>query len=197
MGGARVPCTSTIGVMEMNTLSQKIVPHFADWFRDGPWRSKSVLSGGRGCDWLGFWIADIQPEPPQDKAVQAATQAPQIRPVDTGSHWNWGKPFPFYVRMGASYAAAYCIGWLLRRLIRLILLVGALGVALLGFGKLVGWNMTPTQEHMEYGSAWARREATAERDYLTGLLPSATAGGFGIFMGLRRRNRTDPSEPAA
>lgn len=184
--------------MEMNTLSQKIVPHFADWFRDGPWRSKSVLGAVAAVViGLGFWIADIQPEPPQDKAVQAATQAPQIRPVDTGSHWNWGKPFPFYVRMGASYAAAYCIGWLLRRLIRLILLVGALGVALLGFGKLVGWNMTPTQEHMEYGSAWARREATAERDYLTGLLPSATAGGFGIFMGLRRRNRTDPSEPAA
>ena len=176
----------------MNALFQKFSGGLANWFGNGPWRSKSVLAAiAAMVIGLGFWVSDIKTRPPQDRAAQASTEAPKITPLDSGAHWNWSKPFPGYVRMGASYVAAYCIGWLFRRLIRLILLAGALGLALLGFGKLAGWDMTRTQEQLKHSGEWARHEAKAEQDYFKGLLPSATAGGIGMFMGFRRRNKVE------
>ena len=75
------------------------------------------------------------------------------------------------------------------------LVVGALGLLLLGYGKLAGWDMTPAQEKMKRGGEWAQREATTAKDYLRGLLPSATAAGIGMFLGFRRRNNVGTSEP--
>jgi hypothetical protein len=63
--------------------------------------------------------------------------------------------FHFYVRMGASYVAAYCIGWLFRRLMRLILVVCALAIALLAYGKFAGWDMTHAQERVKHSGEWA------------------------------------------
>jgi uncharacterized membrane protein (Fun14 family) len=174
----------------VNGFSQSARNVVANWFGDGPWRSKSVLAAiAVIAVGLGLWVSNIKNNPPPDETNQATTNAPSITPLDSGSHWNWSKPFPVYVRMGASYVAAYCIGWLFRRVMRLILVAGVLVIALLAYGKFAGWDMTHTQEQVKQGGEWARHTATAEKDHLKGLLPSATAGAVGMFMGFRRRNQ--------
>jgi len=180
----------------MNDFPQSARPAFADWFGDGPWRSKSVLAAlAVVVAGLVFWISDIKPKPAQTKPEQTTTDAPRITPLD--DHWNWRKPFPFYVRMGASYAAAYCIGWLFRRVLRLIVLVSVLAVALLAYGKFAGWDVTNTEAKVKKGGQWVRTTTITETDHLKHLLPSATGGTVGMFMGFRRRNRTVVAGPAA
>jgi uncharacterized membrane protein (Fun14 family) len=174
------------------------------WTGDGPWRSKSVLAAlAVVLAGTGLWFSDIKSGPPQNVAGNAAvTNAPGITLTNTtgapaGTHWNWSKPFPFYVRMGASYVAGFCLGWIFRRVLRLILVISALAVALLVYGKLTGCDITRTQEQMKRGNEWAQHEATAAKAYLKQMLPSATAGGVGIFLGFRRRGKTPAPEPAA
>lgn len=187
----------------MNVFLQKTSGVFANWFGNGPWRSKSVLAAlALAVVGLGFWFSDIKNNPPQNETDDAATSAPGITPPNpavapAGAHRNWSKPFPFYVRMGASYVAGFCIGWFFRKLTRLILVVGALAIALLAYGKLAGCDMTHAQERVKRGGEWAQHEATAAENYFKHVLPSATAGGVGTFLGFRRRSKTAASKPAA
>lgn len=176
----------------MNGIPQSARSVAANWFGNGPWRSKSVLAAlAAVVAGLGLWVSDIRTNAPATPSLDPPN------PSTADSHWNWGKPFPGYVRVGISYVAAYCIGWLFRRLLRLILVGSALVIALLAYGKFAGWDMTHTREKIKRSGEWAQREVTTTKDYLTGLLPSATAAGIGMFLGFRRRNSTGISIPAA
>ena len=186
----------------MNVFVQKARGVFTGLGSDGPWRSKSVLAAlAVVVAGLGVWCSDIENGPPQSETNSATTNAPGITsPNPSGapasSHWNWSKPFPFYARMGASYVAGFCIGWFFRKLTRLILVVGALVIALLAYGKLAGCDTTHEQERVKRGSEWVQHEATATKDYLVHLLPSATGGGAGIVLGFRRRGQAATQKPA-
>jgi hypothetical protein len=179
----------------VNEFSQRARGIFTGWFGNGPWRSKSVLAAlvviVAG---LTFWVSDIKPKSPPVKIVQTS-DPPKITPLD--GHWNWSKQFPFYVRMGASYAAAYCTGWLFRRVLMLILVLSVLVITLLTFGKFIGLNTTHANEEMKQGSKWVRHTVSEEKDYLKGFLPSAIAGTAGMFMGFWRRNQVRVAKPAA
>ncbi len=187
----------------MNVLVQKARDVFTSLGADGPWRSKSVLAAlAAVVAGLGLWCFDIKNGPPQGETDKAATNAPAITSpgpsgASAGAHWNWSKPFPFYVRMGVSYVAGFCIGWFFRKLTRLIMVVTALVVALLAYGKLAGCDTTHTQERVKRGGEWVQHEATATKDYLMHLLPSATAGGAGTFLGFRRRSKEVVAKPAS
>ena len=187
----------------MNLFSQKTVTTLANQAADGPWRAKSVLAAlAVVVVGLGFWFSDIKNHAPQSEtnstAVKASGAAPSsIASAPAGSHWNWGNPFPLHVRLGLSYVAGYCIGWFFRKLTRLILVVVALVIALLAYGKLAGCDMTHMQEQVKRGGAWAQQETTTAENYLKHMLPSATAGGTGIFLGFRRRGQAATPKPAA
>ena len=181
----------------MSESPSRVVGAIASFFGDGPWRSKSVLAALTAVVvGLGFWISDIKdgrPPPAASSATAPGMEAPPAtNPSPPGEPWNWSKPVPGYVRIGASYAAAYCIGWLFRRLMRLILVASALALALLAYGKFIGWDLTPAREQVKRGREWAQHETAAQRDYLIHLLPSAAGGGAGLFMGFRRRRRLTP-----
>ena len=153
---------------------------------EGPWRSKSVLTAfALVVLGLGFWVSDIKNGPPPSETNNTVTNAPTIT-SPANPHWNWGKPFPFYVPMGASYVAGFCIGWVFRKLIRLIVVTG-LVVALLAFGKFAGCDTTPTQEQVKQTGERSQHEVTTAKE----LSPASPAvGGCG-----RRRNF--PGFPAA
>jgi uncharacterized membrane protein (Fun14 family) len=163
---------------------------------EGPWRSKSVLAALAAVVLgLGFWVADIKNGPPQSEVSSTVANAPAVTPPAHG-HWNWSKPFPFYVPMGASYVAGFCIGWVFRRLIRILLAFTALVITLLALGKFAGCDVTPAQERVKHTSNWVQQEATTAKDYLQHLLPSVGAGGVGTFLGFRRRGKAAASRPA-
>jgi uncharacterized membrane protein (Fun14 family) len=169
-------------------LMPKTMGGLTGWSGDGPWRSKSVLVAlVLAVIGLGLWFADIRNGPPQGEANNVAASGP------AGSHWDWSKPFPIYARLSVSYVAGFCIGWLFRKLMRLILVAGALAIAVLAYGKLTGCDLTHTQLQVKRRSEWARHEATAGENYLRHLLPSAAGGGAGAFLGFRRRNKTPVS----
>jgi uncharacterized membrane protein (Fun14 family) len=190
------------GEKSMNVFVQKGRGIFAGWAADGPWRSKSVLAAvAVALVGLGFWFSDIKNSPPQNETNNTVTNAPGITPQNpagapAGSHWNWSKPFPHYVRMGVSYAAGFCIGWFFRKLTRLIVVLSALVIALIAFGKFAGCDTTHTQEEVKRGGEWAQHEEAAAEHYLKNLLPSATAGGIGTILGYRRRSKTGAPKPA-
>jgi len=188
----------------VNPFLQKTVGALANLAGDGPWRSKSVLAAlAAVVAGAGLWFSDIRNNPaPGETGNIAVTNAPGITGSNTTgaptqTHWNWSKPFPFYVRMGVSYIAGFCIGWFFRKLTRLIMVVVALVVGLLAYGKLAGCDTTHAQEQVKRSGEWAQHEATAARDYLLHALPSATGGGAGIFLGFRRRSKAAPVNPPA
>jgi hypothetical protein len=188
----------------VNDSCQQTSSVFAGWFENGPWRSKTVLVAlAVTIVGLWFWYSSVKNSPPQiesDKAKAKTTEpapsgAADASPATAPSKWS--KPFPGYVRMSVSYVAGYCIGWLFRKVVRLILVVFALAIVLLAYGKFAGFDLKHTQEQVKRGGEWAQHEATTAENYLKHLLPSAAAGGVGTFAGFLRRNRVRETKPAA
>jgi len=179
----------------VNVLLQKATGVLSGLVVDGPWRSKSVLAAlAAVLAGVGIWFHGLSSNPPAGEVSSTQTTAPVTTPAGTassptGSHWDWSKPFPFYVPIGASYVAGFCIGWFFRKLIRMILIITALVIALLALGKFAGCNVAPAQQRVKQTGEWAQHEATSAEDYLMKLLPSAGAGGAGTFLGFRRRSK--------
>ena len=187
----------------MNPLFQKLPGAFGRWAGDGPWRSKSVLAAlALAVVGMGFWFSELKSNPATNETSNLVTNAPGGMPSNpasapAGAHWDWSKPFPVYGRLGASYVAGFCIGWFLRKLKQIVLAIGALIIALLAFGKFAGCDTAHMQEQVKHGGEWAQHETTAAENYLKHLLPSATAGGAGVFLGFRRRSKAGTAKPAA
>jgi uncharacterized membrane protein (Fun14 family) len=138
--------------------------------------------------WAWDWVSDIKNGTPPGETSNIVANGPTVT-SPANPHWNWGKPFPFYVPIGVSYVAGFCIGWVFRKLIRLIVITVALVVALLALGRLVGCDTTHTQEQVKHTGERLQHEMTAEESYLKHLLPSVGAGGVGTLLGFRRRGR--------
>ena len=132
----------------------------------------------------GFWPRPRRSQWP--RIARGPTKFPVRGPVfrsnTAEAGWEW-------LSGGVLYRLLF------RRVMRVILVAGALGLLLLGYGKLAGWDITATQEKMKCDGEWAQRDATIAKDYFRGLLPSATAPGIGMFLGFRRRNNSVVSEP--
>jgi hypothetical protein len=187
----------------VNDSGQRVSSVFAGWFENGPWRSKTVLVVlAVAVVGLWFWYSNIRNSPPQIESDKAAARTNEPGPAGQAgaspapAPSKWSKPFPIYVRMSMSYAAGYCIGWLFRKLVRLILVAIALAIALLAYGKFAGFDLKHTEEQVKRGGEWAQHEATTAKDYLKHLLPSAAAGGIGTFVGFLRRDRAREAKPA-
>lgn len=164
---------------------------------DGPWRAKTVLLAlfvvlvG-----LGFWARDIAKGPPPP--APAHVTAPGAQPT-SGGGWDFSRPFPGYLRICASYIGGFFIGWAFRRFIRLALALAALAALLVGVGKYAGWNVAPAETKVKERAKWVQHDATTASDYLKHLLPSASAGAVGAFLGFRRKDKPiapKPEQPA-
>lgn len=186
----------------VKTLLQRALGVLISRAGDGPWRSRSVLTAlAAVLVGIGFWCSNLNSSPPQNHAGTTVTNVPGITSsaatsAPAATQRGWSRPLPFYVPIGASYVAGFCIGWVFRKLIRLIVITAALVVALLALGRFVGCDTTHTQEQVKHTGDWAQHEVVATEDYLRHLLPSVGAGGVGTFLGFRRRGQAALSRPA-
>jgi len=153
-----------------------------------PWRAKSVLlalmlvlAGGV------FWVRGALKS--QSTAPQQTTATNNTHPRPTsGSMFN--RPLPLTVRAGVSYACGFLIGWTFRRFIRVAVVLTAGVILLIGLGRYAGCDTTATEAKVKEESILVQREAKVARDYLKGLLPSASVGAVGAFLGFRRKDLT-------
>lgn len=156
--------------------------------RQGPWRAKTVLLalvislGG-----LGLWLRDARP-PDRATADAVASDRPRVVAAPKGD-WDFHRPVPGYVRVSVSYIGGFMIGWVLRRAIKVAVALAAVAITVVGIGKYAGWDTTRAQATVKERAVWAEQQAAATKDYLTGLMPSASAGGVGAFFGFRRRGK--------
>jgi uncharacterized membrane protein (Fun14 family) len=152
-----------------------------------PWRAKTVLValivvvlGG----W--FWVRDAMKNEPA-AAPQGSTTS--MRPETQTHGWDFSRPVPAPVRIGASYIGGFLIGWAFRRVLHVILALAGAALLIVGAGKFAGCNTVPTETKVKQTSALVQHEATIARDYLKTVLPTASAGAVGTFLGFRRRIR--------
>jgi hypothetical protein len=175
----------------VNFFSQRV---FAGVTGDGPWRAKTFLAAAAAAlIGLGLWFSDAMKSHPV--AGPGITASDTGSPEAHGAQSNWSKPVPGYVRVCVSYIGGFLLGWVFRRFIKMAVAGAVLIIALLALGRYVGWDTTRAQEDVKRGGAWVQQEATEARDYLKGRLPSAAAGGTGIFFGFRRRGKAIASAP--
>jgi uncharacterized membrane protein (Fun14 family) len=161
---------------------------------DGPWRAKTVLAAAAvALMGLGLWFSDaVKGRPATGPGITTSdTGSPGV----SGAQSNWSKPVPGYVRVCVSYVGGFFLGWAFRRFLKMAVAGTVLIIALLALGRHVGCDTTGVQEEVKQSSAWVRYEAVETRNYLKGLLPSAAAGGTGVFFGFRRKRKTTASEP--
>jgi uncharacterized membrane protein (Fun14 family) len=160
---------------------------------DGPWRARTVhLALLVVVVGLGFWVRDVAKGSPSPAPVHVA---PASEPPASKSGWDFTRPVPGYVQVCASYIGGFFIGWAFRRFIRLALALAALAVLLVGLGKYAGWNTAPAETKVKESATWVQHEAAAGREYFQHLLPSASAGAVGAFLGFRRKGK--PIAPEA
>jgi len=160
---------------------------------DGPWRAKTVLIAGLAIIvGLGLWLhAVVTVPPPAD-----TTTLNDLSQRAGETQFDWSKPVPRYVKVAISYLGGFFIGWTFRRFIGVAIALGVLIVGLLAFSKFAGWDTSAAQEKVKDTGELVQREAVNLKDQLQTMLPSATAGGVGAFLGFRRRHRTPPAPPA-
>lgn len=140
----------------VNTNAPKPLGVVASFFTDGPWRSKSVLAalaavmvGG------GVWFSGVRKSSSENAKDNVATNAPVVATAAPGdvanaTRWDWSKRPPFYVPACASYVAGFCIGWFFRKVIRVVVIAGALVISLLALGRFAGCDIKPAQEQVKW-----------------------------------------------
>lgn len=127
---------------------------------------------------------------------QPAGAAPPVAPVTAGSpevvpstpRQSAVRP-PVTFRLGAGYVGGFLIGFAFRRFLKVTAAVAALllgGIALLKATGLVELDWAGVENQIRESLAWTHGWAASLKTLLTGYLPSAGAGGLGLWKGFRR-----------
>lgn len=164
-----------------------------------PWKAKSVwLAAGVAILGTGFWRSDAPgPQPAPSAQEQAVDAAGPSQSADQGT----SPASSAAVNLGVSYIGGFFLGWCYRRFVKVSVMLTCGILAVLMAIKSLGWfetDVASLQDHVREGSSWLGNHAADLNRYLTGLLPSAGAAGFGLFRGFRRKLRAGgPEVPAS
>jgi uncharacterized membrane protein (Fun14 family) len=93
-------------------------------------------------------------------------------------------------RGGASYIGGYLVGWTMRRAMKLAALIAGLILAAIASLKSAGsvdLDWTSLESHVSQSLSWLNGKAEGLKTFLTSWLPSAGAGGAGVYFGFRRK----------
>lgn len=153
----------------------------------GLWSSRSLrlalalmLFGGV------LWVRDHRPAVDGVPIGTNAVVAPAtvVAPVPPGMR------SPATFRFGAGFAGGFLLGFAFRRFLKTTSALAALvlgGMALLKLTGLIELDWASLEGHVRESLAWTHGQAEALKALLTGYLPSAGAGGFGLWKGIRTR----------
>jgi uncharacterized membrane protein (Fun14 family) len=138
---------------------------------------------------LLMWTRTPASSGPQAGAPRGGSAPVASSPVKAGSITAAKPKSPALFRFGASYIADFFFGWLCRKSIRFGVAVAGAAAAAIAVAKqtgLIELDWASLQAHISQSLAWLHGELCALKHFLTGYLPSAAAGCFGIIMGARR-----------
>lgn len=96
---------------------------------------------------------------------------------------------PAAFRYGASFVGAFLVAFVLKKILRSVLLIAAMlvGVVLaLKYFGFIDYDWASAQHQVEEGAAIARQEGDKYRSLLMGYLPSGLASGAGAIFGAKR-----------
>lgn len=126
-----------------------------------------------------------------------SAQAAPPAPVGTASSFSSAAPTqtratpapPAAFRYGASFVTAFFIAYILKKVIRSVLLIAALLVGTILTLKYFGflnYDWDSAQKQVEQGVGFAREEGEKYRTLVMSYLPSGLAAGAGALFGARR-----------
>lgn len=119
--------------------------------------------------------------------THAADSEPEESPADRARRLI-DDSAPALFRFGLSFVAAFFLGWMLKKFIKLTILVaGALAVGVIALQRagVIGIEGDQIREEAERSFTWMRGQAGALRDLATGYLPTGFAAAFGGYKGFR------------
>lgn len=143
---------------------------------DGPSATQPAPSTGHAPS--GF--APIEPPPEGETVAEERSETDRV--IDSAS----GAVF----RLGFGFFAGFAIGYAMRTFVKITLVI--IGVALLGlfglqYAGLVEVDWERISGGFESFGSWATAQTKGFANFITGYLPSATAGLAGAFVGFRRK----------
>lgn len=96
---------------------------------------------------------------------------------------------PRAVRYGLSFIGAFLVAFVVKKIIKSVLIVAGLvfaAIAALKYFGIFEYDWSSAQQHVEHGVELAREESGRLAKLATEYLPSSVAGGLGAIFGARR-----------
>ncbi len=162
------------------------------WTGGAPfWKVRSLrIALGMMLVGLLMWTRTPSGSDPQAGLPKGESARAESSPAKAASSRAAKPKSPALFRFGASYIAGFIFGWICRKSIKLGMVAAGAAAAAITVAKqtgLIELDWASLQAHISQSLGWLHGELGAARHFLTGYLPSAAAGGVGIFMGARHR----------
>lgn len=145
------------------------------------WLALLITFAGAGW-WAYSAISTVSSPPPP---VGAASSFSGAVPNQTRA----APAPPAAFRYGASFVAAFFIAYVLKKVIRSVLLIAALivgAILTLRYFGFLNYDWDTAQKQVEQGVGFAREEGEKYRTLVMSYLPSGLAAGAGALFGARR-----------
>jgi uncharacterized membrane protein (Fun14 family) len=123
------------------------------------------------------------------KAAPAPGASALVDPGSTAGRARIKTEAPGAFRYGASFMGAFLIAYMLKKVIRSVLLIAALlvgAIMTLKYFGILNYDWSSAQQQVEQGVGYAREEGERYRAAVMGYLPSGLAAGAGAIFGARR-----------
>mgnify|MGYP002631740252 CR=1 FL=1 len=97
---------------------------------------------------------------------------------------------PALLRFGGSYLGGFMIGWIFRRFVKTAVVLAGGALLVIGTLKATGWvtlDWAGVEAWVNQTLASLQAGAEGLKQVAMGYLPSAGAGGTGLFVGFRKK----------
>ena len=170
---------------EVETV-QREVQRPRDAARDGP---RLSVDGATGPSASMFSPSTGSTAGASSDAEEMVTETVEEDVVVTKLPWT-GRLGTWMVRLGISFALGLVVGVFFRTFLKTMAVISAVAIAAivgLSYFELLPIDFTTMRTNYDTASEWVGGRAGQIKDVALAFLPSATAGGFGFFVGFLRR----------